>query len=132
MSLDLKNLYPSEFLHGADLPANGWRVSVKEVTTADFDGGTKAVLKFKEDDRTLPLNKTQVLCLYDILGPNTDAWPGREIILLPEKIASGKFAGKITIRIDLPRSEPVAPGRPQPTPEPEMPPFDEDATPPAE
>ncbi len=65
--------------------ADNLKLRIKNVTAADIGQGAdkerKLVVWFTNDDRGLPLNKTNIRTLSGAFGDSCDGWKGRVIVL---------------------------------------------------
>ena len=58
------------------------KLTIDHVTVDEMQDGTeKLVVWFVEDERGLPLNKTNNRCLRGAFGDDTREWPGHEVVL---------------------------------------------------
>ena len=69
-SIMVDEIYPSRFLRGADLPGEGWLLTISNAWTEeleDFQGKArlKIVLSFSETEKEAAINKTQGQSLQD-------------------------------------------------------------------
>jgi hypothetical protein len=121
----ISDLYSSKHLKPDDLGGRPATATIKEVTVEPFqndgDNVRKAVLHFDGNViKPLVVNKTNYLILAQAFGPNTDAWPGKQIVVSPSMTP---FKGKMveTIRVEplLNQAVPAVNGSGQPhyTPE---------------
>lgn len=126
--MKLKELYPSKYVKADDIEEEGGEVralikGIKIEELQDSEGGKedKPVLYFIRMEKGLVLNKTNALTISDAYGDETDAWAGKEVLLVTERVtAFGKTAPAVRIRIPkkapapapAPAAEPVAAGTP--------------------
>lgn len=76
-------------------------LTIKDVTTAEFDDGNKRCLSFEEDDRSFSLNGTNWDTIAEITGKDDDdEWPGTkiEIYFDPSVMFKGKKTGGMRVR----------------------------------
>jgi len=85
--MNLNEIYPSksDHLKAADLKGSSVKCVIESMDIAEFDNGNKAVLKFKDKDKTLVLNKTNARKIGEYYGEDTDGWMGKEIVVYPDK-----------------------------------------------
>ena len=88
-------VYPSRFLRGADLPGEGWLVTIKSAyleELEDFNGQarTKIILTLAEVDKEVALNRTQSRTLQDFYGPDAVKWVGQQVAIAPERLKNGQ------------------------------------------
>jgi hypothetical protein len=76
-------LYPSRFLRCADLDGKPKRVTISGIEREDLNGEPKVVMSFTDGTKQLILNKTNARSIAKILGDETSAWDGHDIILVP-------------------------------------------------
>lgn len=131
--MKLKDLYPSKYLKAADIDEEGGEVralikciKIEELQDPERGKEDKPILYFLRIDKGLVMNKTNAEIIGDAYGDETDTWPGKEILLVTEKVtAFGKTAPAIRIRI--PRAPkpaqavPAAAAQPQTEPVPAVP-----------
>jgi len=101
MSDDFDDIYGTKYFGAAALSGQRRRVKISEVTSEDLreqDGRTKRkyVVRFENEEKALPLNKTNALRLAQAFGkPRSpeDArkkWVGRGVELYSEMTSLGK------------------------------------------
>lgn len=113
----LRELYPSKYLKAEDISetAEGEvRALIKGIKIEELqdpEGGKqdKPILYFLRIEKGLVMNKTNAETIGDAYGDETDAWVGKEVLLVTERVtAFGKTAPAIRIRIPKkPTSAPV-------------------------
>src|SRR5262249_54292176 len=82
-------------LSDADLNGQRTRLQIREVTSEDLreqDGRTKRkwIVRFENEEKTLPLNKTNALRLAQAFGKDRKKWVGRGVELYGEMTSLGK------------------------------------------
>ena len=96
-------LFPSKYIKHSDL--NGQEVTVTiaglDIEEVGMDRETKPVLSFKDEKKGLVLNMTNYDAIAEAYDEQTDNWPGKKIILYPDK---ARFGGKI---VDCVRVKPA-------------------------
>ena len=84
--------YASKYLRAEHLQGRAVRVQIARVEE-DVEMGKEKELKdvvyFKGGWKPLVLNKTNAESLAQILGDNSDAWPGGDVILYPMETQTG-------------------------------------------
>lgn len=85
------NLYKSRFLNAEDLGNRTVEVEIVEAQEEEIGDKSALVLYFKGKEKQLVLNKTNALALIELLGDDTDNWPGKTIKLKTEGV---QFQGK--------------------------------------
>lgn len=103
----LRDLYPSRFLKAEDITEEGGEirafikaVKIEELQDPERGKEDKPVVYFLRIDKGLVLNKTNAETIGDAYGDETDAWAGKEVLLVTERVtAFGKTAPAIRIRI---------------------------------
>lgn len=87
------DVYPSEWLHAANLMGRSVEVTISEIEVREFrqQDGSKAnrlVVSFKNAQRRLVCNKTQAIALAAIAGTDEFAkWGGAEGVVEPGSYA---------------------------------------------
>lgn len=102
--LDWDDLYPGRYLKAGQLGDRRPTLTIKSVNLEKLqdDKGadkTKGVLSFVEIPYELALNKTNGLCLREMLGRNLERWPGRKITLYRGEVESGSQRGEPAVRV---------------------------------
>lgn len=112
----------SRFLRGEDLAAEK-KFKIKTVTEETVGQGQdkqqKLVVWFTNDNRGLPLNKTNNRTLRTAFGDDCDGWPNKIIVIYP---TTAEMRGKMVpaLRVKLPPPKTAAqPAQPTPAPKPE-------------
>jgi hypothetical protein len=130
--MNREDLFPSKYFKADDLPRAGLPVKIEDVTREPIgpDQKDKSVISFVNQTKRLVMNVTNYDLIADILDEgNTDNWPGRVIVLYPDKTP---FSGKMTpcVRVKKYQKPGAATAKPQPTeidpPPPESGPADRD------
>lgn len=126
--LYVQETYPSRFVKGSELPQEGEKVRIHQVTREElknFNGQlqNKFILHLvNHEPPEAALNKTQSEDLARFFGePANKCWPGKVVLMVPEKLKSGQ----ITIKF-FPVADSQGPQQP------EAPPVDLDQAPPAD
>jgi len=81
----IDELYPSRFFRYADLDGKPMRVTISGVAREDVFSESKVILSFA-DGKELILNKTNARSIARILGDETSAWDGHDIMLVPAQV----------------------------------------------
>ena len=93
-------IYPSNFLKASDIPANGVTVVIAKADMQEMGQGqdreTKLVLGFKDTEKVLTINKTNLKTIEKLHGDDTDLWMGKPIHLVVREV---DFAGETTLAI---------------------------------
>lgn len=114
--MKLRDLYPSRFLKADDIEEEGGEVralikcvKIEELQDPERGKEDKPILYFLRIEKGLVMNKTNAETIGDAFGDETDAWVGKEVLLVTERVtAFGKTAPAIRIRIPRkPTSAPV-------------------------
>jgi hypothetical protein len=95
--MNIRERFADSYIKADDLssPITAVITDVDEVTIGDDD---RVVLIF-EDEKALPLNKTNALTLSDMFGDETDEWIGNTIELYRDKVMfQGKRVNAVRIR----------------------------------
>ena len=91
----------SKYFRAADISGD-LKLRIKNVTAAEVGQGAdkerKLIVWFTNDDRGLPLNKTNIRTLSGAFGDSCDGWKGRVIVLFTQMVdfrrhAQSGFAG---------------------------------------
>ncbi len=88
----------------------------------------KPVLYFDGGQKGLVLNKTNATAIAEDYGDNTEAWPGRDIVLFIQKVTfQGKLMPAIRVRVQA-TPQPVVQHAPAPpAPEPDAAPLNDES-----
>jgi hypothetical protein len=78
-------LYPSRFLKAVDLNGKPTRVTIEGVTQEELTGQPKVIISFT-NAKSLVLNKTNARVISRLHGPETAAWSGKDIVLVPAMV----------------------------------------------
>ena len=89
--------FKGSYFKAADLDGKPKEVIIKSVAEEDVGDETKVVLRFKDCDQALVLNKTNGGALAEAYGDDMDGWVGKPVVLKPDKT---DFGGK---RVDCVR-----------------------------
>ncbi len=92
-------------------------VTIEEVTEETFEARdgrpaeTKLLVHFLAMEKGLLLNKTNLVCLIDLFGDDTDDWIGHKIrlMLAPTRTPEGKTTKTIMVLEVKPKKKPAAP-----------------------
>jgi hypothetical protein len=93
---DLDEMYGSSYFNGSDFPkSKALELTVTKVEKREFnqkDGGKerKAVLSFKEAEKTLPLNGANYRTLVEEWGRDPAKWVGIKLMLYGEQTTMGR------------------------------------------
>lgn len=114
------DLFGSPFLKGDDLPDGGIVATIKdfEATSMGQNDERKMVLKFRELDKDLVLNKTNGRKLGELFGHDPDAWINRKVMLFPTWV---DFRGEEVLTVRIREAKPR-----QPVQVPEVPEYTDD------
>ena len=82
----IDELYPSRFLRFADLDGKPMRVTISGTAREDVFGESKVIMSFADGTKQLILNKTNARAIAHILGDETSAWRGHDIMLVPAQV----------------------------------------------
>ena len=104
-------IYPSKYIAGADLIANGGKdvtLVIRQLTVDDLayendKTERRAVIEFERAKKKFVVNKTNLATIADLYGPETDNWKGKPITLFTMRVkAFGKMWDAIRIRPERP------------------------------
>jgi hypothetical protein len=87
-------LFPSKYIRCADLRGKDVTKTIAkvQVDALQMKGGKKEkkpVIYFSDSEKMLVLNKTNAMAIAKYLGPETDAWAGKQVTLMPAKDRMG-------------------------------------------
>lgn len=109
---DIRAYFETEFLGAWDLAGEDRTVEIARVTnpTLRTEGGSqrKPVICFRDTEKKLPLNKTNMKTIVGLYGTKVREWIGKRITLYPTKT---KFAGKTVDAIRVRPTRPEGPAR---------------------
>jgi len=98
-------LYPSKYLRHADLDGKTIAATIDKVVMETMsDGQEKPVLRFKDREKGMVLNRTNLDAIAAKYGDETREWSGANIELFPTVVT---FKGQ---RHDSIRARPLRPG----------------------
>jgi len=101
--MNINEIYQSnsDYLKADDIKGKGdVTVQIEGIGTKDFDDGSKLVLSFVGKEKSLVLNKTNASIIAEMLGNDTDDWPGGNIDLYAARVEfSGKIVDAIRVRL---------------------------------
>jgi hypothetical protein len=91
------DFFPSNYLRASDLAGQERIVTIDCVKSDVFENDgkkqTKPIIYFRDAGvKPLVLNKTNFLLIAAACGENTDAWPGKRIVLYPDMVS---FKGQV-------------------------------------
>ena len=86
------DIYRSAYLKAEDLSGRTAKHTISGCTAEKVGDDERLVLAFSENDRSLVLNKTNATTLAELYGPETCAWEGKAIKLVP---STTSFQGKM-------------------------------------
>ena len=97
----------SKYFRAADIDGEV-KLRIKNVTVAEIGQGAdkekKLIVWFTNDDRGLPLNKTNIRTLSGAFGDSCDGWKGRIIVLFTQMVDfRGTLKAASRIRIPPPK-----------------------------
>jgi hypothetical protein len=84
--MHIDQLYPSRFLRCADLNGKPMRVTIAGIAREDIGGEPKVIMSFTDGAKSLIVNKTNAKAIARILGDETRAWTGHDIMLVPAAV----------------------------------------------
>jgi hypothetical protein len=103
--MKFSDAYRGSFLKAADLGGKARRYTIATIGQEEVADAQKIVMRFREGDQALVLNKTNASVLQDAWGEEMDDWVGHAVILKPDKT---DFQGKRVdcIRVSVPKPAP--------------------------
>src|SRR5262249_5919057 len=103
MGITLNSAFPSKYLKVADFTTKPTRLTIHSAQIEELgsEKERKPVLYVKEDNRVLPLNRTNFNTIVDAYGDDSDRWVGKPIEVFRSRT---HFAGKMVdcIRVQGP------------------------------
>jgi len=94
--MQISDIYQSggDYLKAEDLQGRRVAVTIEKWTTKEFeekDGfkHQKIILSFRGKDKQFVVNKTNAVCIADILGDDPDSWIGGQITLYTARVMFG-------------------------------------------
>lgn len=129
--MKINEMLPSTYLKQSDFNESGFIVTItgiehKNVARPDEEEELKYILNFKEFDRGMVLNSTNInACAKACESDDTDDWIGKEVIVYvdPNVGFAGKTTGGLRIKKYTEPKAPTAPVKRQPIAEPSDAPF---------
>jgi hypothetical protein len=101
--VNINDAYPDKYLKAEDLKGQEIPVTIvrAEVEEIGQNKDRKIVLYFKDRGKAMVCNKTNARRIAFAYGPETQAWPGKIVIVFPEMV---DFKGQPTwaLRVKLP------------------------------
>ena len=91
-NMNIKDIYRSTYMKADDLSGRTAKHTISGCTAEKVGDDERLVLSFSENDRPLVLNKTNANSLAELYGPETGAWEGNAIKLVP---STTSFQGKM-------------------------------------
>lgn len=109
----VSEMMPSKWLRASDVDEDGVVMTIKSVEEETIGQGANAedkwVLYFKEVEKGLVLNKTNMTTIAKLCGDDTDDWPGKRITLYStETLFEGKTVECVRIKSKAPKAEKAA------------------------
>lgn len=101
------DVFPSNFLKESDLDDQDLVVTIKDAEMQKVGDDDKLVLSFKETDKKLIVNKTNLKAIVKATGEDdTDDWIGKKITLFPtETEFKGDTVACIRVKSKPPKTE---------------------------
>ena len=78
--------FPSSFLKATDATTGDLTLTIDSVVGEDLGGERKAVIRFRDSEKRLVLNKTNWGLIEEMYGEETDGWTGKKITLKKVKV----------------------------------------------
>jgi hypothetical protein len=116
--MELSEIFPSRFLKASDLQGKEHRVKIESAKPERLGDQTKLILTFVNRTKQMVCNKTNSNTIGEVLGSNTDNWPGGEVILFaatvsgPNGLVQGIRCRAVPRQAAQPRTE-TAPAKPR-------------------
>lgn len=82
-----------QFFKASELKTTSAKIKIKNVREAELPFSGKSVIidfDYKKQERSLPLNKTNLRKLITLLGSDTEKWIGKEITLIKVLVTNPK------------------------------------------
>lgn len=104
LSVDINNAFPSNFLKADDLQGRAAKVVIASCEMEDLgEGDHKPVVRFRDKDKGLVLNRTNAATIAAEYGSNTDSWTGRELEIYPDRtMFQGRMVACLRVRVPAP------------------------------
>ena len=90
--MDYTDIYRSSYMRAADLGGRTAKYTISACKAEVVGEDKRLVLAFSNNDMPLVLNKTNATTLAELYGPETGAWEGNAIKLVP---STTSFQGKM-------------------------------------
>ncbi len=91
--VSVDEMFPTEHIKCADLRGEPRTFTITTVAKQEVDGEkgikVRGVVKFKETDQSLVMNRTNASLLMAMFGPNPQAWLGKRVTLKPDETKFG-------------------------------------------
>lgn len=100
--MKISQLYPKKYATGEDLKGTAYTFTVRTVEMEQMHpqpgapAERKPVLYFMETQKGIILNPTLARQLAELLGDETDSWPGKRVTIYPQPMT---VAGKPRVAI---------------------------------
>jgi hypothetical protein len=96
----LNEIFQNDYLKADDLGEDDMALTIKSVEPKEFQGQNgkewKAIVHFRESEKSLVANKTNCNTIAEIHGDETDNWIGKRIALYATEV---EFGGKTMLGI---------------------------------
>lgn len=124
-AVSYSELFPGRFvkadlLNGREVTVTVASVNVDDLPTEKGTVEKRGIVRFRETERALVLNRTNAECLKAMFGPELAAWEGKRVTLYPTKARLGPetvdairvrgspdLAADLTFELRLPRKKPT-------------------------
>lgn len=93
--MKIGEMFPSRYASGADLDGKPCTVTIAGVAAEKMRPGPgspeaeKWVIYFKEGPRGFVFSRAMAKQIAELLGDDTEAWPGKRIVIYPEQVNMG-------------------------------------------
>ena len=109
--MNASTMFPSKYLAGVDFEDEDRILTITSLDEEEIDDKEKGkilkyIIWFKEEDKSLILNKTNVNNLIGLFGPETDDWVNQRVYVGASEV---DFQGKTTmaVRIRIKKPKPI-------------------------
>jgi hypothetical protein len=105
------DFFPSNYLRSTDLKGKEVVVTIDRVESDAFENDgkkqVKPVIHFRDSGvKPLVCNKTNFVMIAAACGPDSDSWPGKQIVLFGDLVP---FKGTVTEAVRVKRAASAAP-----------------------
>ena len=108
--MKISGAFPGDYLKAADIGNNKVKATIASCEMCTVGEEDKPLLRFKDKERGLVLNKTNANILAQELGDETDNWIGADLLLYSAKVNyQGNIVDGIRVEVSAQAPEPAKP-----------------------